>query len=36
MSDELRAASAAVDLAATVVDTDVRRLAEVSSENGKL
>jgi len=36
MSDELRAASAAVDLAATVVDTAVRRLAEVSSENGKL
>jgi (2S)-methylsuccinyl-CoA dehydrogenase len=36
MSDELRAASAAVDLAATVVDSAVRRLAEVSSENGKL
>jgi len=36
MSDELRAASAAVDLAATVVDAAVRRLAEVSSENGKL
>src|SRR5258708_33596056 len=36
MSDELRAASAAVDLAATVVDTAVRRLAQASSENGKL
>jgi len=36
MSDELRAASAAVDLAAPVVDTAVRRLAEVSSENGQL
>ena len=36
MSDELRAASAAVDLAATVVDTAVRRLAEASSENDKL
>jgi (2S)-methylsuccinyl-CoA dehydrogenase len=36
MSDELRAASAAVDLAATVVDTAVLRLAELSSENGKL
>ncbi|MDQ1480993.1 MAG: (2S)-methylsuccinyl-CoA dehydrogenase [Actinomycetota bacterium] len=36
MSDELRAAAAAVDVAGTVVNTAVRRLAEVSAENGKL
>jgi (2S)-methylsuccinyl-CoA dehydrogenase len=36
MSDELRAASAAVDLAGTVVNTAVRRLAELASENGKV
>ncbi|MDQ1447035.1 MAG: (2S)-methylsuccinyl-CoA dehydrogenase [Actinomycetota bacterium] len=36
MSDELRAAAAAVDVAGTVVNTAVRRLAELSAENGKL
>ncbi|MDQ1466631.1 MAG: (2S)-methylsuccinyl-CoA dehydrogenase, partial [Actinomycetota bacterium] len=36
MRDELRAATAAVDLAGTVVNTAVRRLAELSAENGKL
>jgi (2S)-methylsuccinyl-CoA dehydrogenase len=36
MSDELRAASAAVDLAGAVVEAAARRLAELSSENGKL
>src|SRR5260221_6490717 len=36
MSDELRAASAAVELAGAVVDTAVRRLAQLSSDNGKL
>ncbi|HTK14820.1 MAG TPA: acyl-CoA dehydrogenase, partial [Acidimicrobiia bacterium] len=36
MSDELRAAAAAVDVAGTVVNTAVRRLAELSAESGKL
>src|SRR6476659_8522022 len=36
MSDELRAAAAAVDVAGTVVNAGVRRLAELSAENGKL
>src|SRR5436190_24031547 len=36
MSDELRAASAAVDLAARVVDTAVHRLAELATENGAI
>ncbi len=36
MSDELRAAAAAVDLAGAVVTNAVRGLAERSSENGKL
>ena len=36
MSDELRAASAAVDLAGTVVNTAVKQLAELSSDNGKV
>lgn len=36
MSDELRAASAAVDLAGAVVNTATRRLAETSRVNGKL
>ena len=36
MPDELRAASAAVDLARFVVDTAARALAEQSSEGGKV
>ena len=36
MPEELRAASAAVDLAQTVVDSAARALAEQSSENGKV
>ncbi len=36
MTDELRAASAAVDTARTVVDAAARALARQSSENGKL
>src|ERR1700690_443625 len=36
MTDELRAASAAVDTARTVVDTAARALAEQSTENGKV
>jgi (2S)-methylsuccinyl-CoA dehydrogenase len=36
MTDELRAASAAVDLARSVVDTAARALAERSSEGGKV
>src|SRR6202142_3890002 len=36
MTDELRAASAAVDTARTVVDAAARALAEQSSENGKV
>src|SRR6476620_11042707 len=36
MSDELRAASAAVELAGSVVNTAVERLAERSSEGGKV
>jgi (2S)-methylsuccinyl-CoA dehydrogenase len=36
MTDELRAASAAVDLAGAVVNTAARRLAELSSDGGKL
>jgi (2S)-methylsuccinyl-CoA dehydrogenase len=36
MTEELRAASAAVDLARTVVDTAARGLAAASAENGKL
>src|ERR1700675_4506736 len=36
MPEELRAASAAVDLARTVIDRAARSLAEQSTENGKL
>src|SRR5437764_3460026 len=36
MSDELRAASAAVDRAGAVVDSAARRLAELAAENGKV
>src|SRR3982074_3271322 len=36
MPEELRAASAAVDLAQTVVDSAAHALAEKSSENGKV
>src|SRR6476620_10982425 len=36
MSDELRAASAAVELAGSVVNNAVRHLADLASENGKV
>jgi (2S)-methylsuccinyl-CoA dehydrogenase len=36
MGDELRAASAAVELAGTVVNTAVARLAALANDNGKI